>query len=234
MTRARKVEGWEEHLLDETDLLPGPGADVGGDSLRHEVELVGVQARVVLLVVDGQAEQVVSVGVGARRSGDSRHNCDAVLRLRRIPSALVLACDSASRISRELVLSGAANMRFSAEILRSCCTDVHVTAPDISCVSNVTQVDMPITVDVTGHRRSSLRETYATVWPRRVLTSDIARLDGGEHRSAVPVLRLHVARQLHELAAVVRVHARAEISSVIAALLEVAPHPEFTPAAGQG
>lgn len=200
---------------------------MGGDSLRHEVDLVRVQTRIVLLVLDGQAEQVVSVGVGAWRSGDSRHNCDAVLHLRHIPSALVLACDSASRVSRELVLSGAANMRFSAEILRRCCTDVHVTAPDISCISCCHSSGHAIH---SGCHRPSLRETHATFWPRRVLTSDIARLDGGEHRSAVPVLWLHVARQLHELAAVVWVHARAEISSIIAALLEVAPHPELTPA----
>lgn len=134
MTRARTVEDWGEDLLDETDLLPGPGADMGGDSLRHKVELIRVQARIVLLVLDGQAEQVVSIGVGARCSRDSRHNCDAVLCLCRIPSALVLACDSMSRISWELVLSGAANIRFSAEILHSCCTLIHVTAPDILCI----------------------------------------------------------------------------------------------------
>ena len=80
------------HLLNEADLLPGPRADVGGDGLGHEVELVGVQARVVLLVLDGQAEQVVAVGVGAGRGGDPRHHRDAVPRLRCVAPALVLAC----------------------------------------------------------------------------------------------------------------------------------------------
>lgn len=84
------------HLLYEADLLPGPCADVGGDGLAHEVELVGVQARVVLLVLDAQAEQVVTVGVGAGRGGDACYHCDAVTRLRGVAPALVLACSAES------------------------------------------------------------------------------------------------------------------------------------------
>ena len=45
-------EPWEgpplAHLEDEADLLPGPRADVGRDRLRHQVQLVRVQARPVL------------------------------------------------------------------------------------------------------------------------------------------------------------------------------------------
>jgi hypothetical protein len=55
------------------------------------------------------------------------------------------------------------------------------------------------------------QERHVPPSPRWALTSDVAGLHGGEHWAAVPVLRLHVARQLHELAA---------------------PHPELTPAAG--
>ena len=86
------ADGEGPYLLDEPDLLPGPGADVGGDSLGHEVQLVGVQARIVLLVLDGQAEQVVAVGVGAGRCRDARHHGDAVTGFREVAPALMLAC----------------------------------------------------------------------------------------------------------------------------------------------
>lgn len=82
----------EAYLLDEADLLPGPGANVGGHGLGHEVQLVGVQARIVLLVLDGQAEEVVAIGVGAGRCGDACHHGDAVPGLRDVAPALVLAC----------------------------------------------------------------------------------------------------------------------------------------------
>ena len=64
------------HLLDEADLLPGPGADVASDGLRHEMHFVGVQPCIVLLVLHAQAQQVVPVGVGARRcrhTGDNHY-----------------------------------------------------------------------------------------------------------------------------------------------------------------
>ncbi len=89
----------EAYLLDDPNLLPGPGTDVGGDSLSHEVQLVGVQARIVLLVLDGQAEQVVAVGVGAGRRRDARHHGNAMAGLRGISSALMLGCTRASTLS---------------------------------------------------------------------------------------------------------------------------------------
>ena len=89
---AKSASDEDPYLLDEPDLLPGPSADVGGDSLGHEVQLVGVQARIVLLVLDGQAEQVIAVGVGAGRCRDARDHGDTVTGLREVAPALVLAC----------------------------------------------------------------------------------------------------------------------------------------------
>lgn len=82
----------EAYLLNKPDLLPRPGTDMGGDGLGHEVQLVGVQARIVLLVLDGQAEQVVAVGVGAGGGWDARHHGDAVPGLCEVAPALMLAC----------------------------------------------------------------------------------------------------------------------------------------------
>ena len=96
---AEVTSGRKAYLLNDPNLLPRPGTDVGGDSLRHKVQLVGVQARIVLLVLDGQAEQVVPVRVGAGRCRDSCHHSNAMPGLRGISSALMLGCTQASTLS---------------------------------------------------------------------------------------------------------------------------------------
>ena len=67
------------HLLDLCHLLPGARLGVlGVDGPRHDMELVGVQARIVLLVSDGQGKQVVSVRRDAGRGGDCGQHDDAL------------------------------------------------------------------------------------------------------------------------------------------------------------
>lgn len=67
------------HLLDLCHLLPGARLGVlGVNGLRHDMQLVGVQARVVLLVLDGQGKQVVSVRRDAGRGGDCGQHHDAL------------------------------------------------------------------------------------------------------------------------------------------------------------
>jgi len=68
------------HLRQQRDLLPRPGADGGVDGLGHQVQLVAVQARVVLLVAQGDAQEVVAVGVGAGRGGHACDHGDALAR----------------------------------------------------------------------------------------------------------------------------------------------------------
>ena len=59
-------------LAQQGDLLPGPrpNAYIGGGG--HEVQLVAVQARPVLLVLHGQGDEVVPPGRVAGRRGDAR------------------------------------------------------------------------------------------------------------------------------------------------------------------